>query len=145
MRRNLLALTLATAALFAAGDAHAQFAGRWTLELGKWQSEAGADVEIRGPNSAVLELTMSGDSASGTYTTEGGAPPLSVRGKLAGDKLTLSGQRQMRRNINGEESTVDVTISFELTAAAGEVAGEMRLLSKDEPPVKRTVKGKAAS
>jgi len=147
MRRNVTGLVFALVALFATGavDAQAQFAGRWALELGQWQAEGGGDVAIRGPNAGVLELTMSGDSARGTYAAQGGAPPLELGGKVVGEKLTVSGKRQMRRNINGAESTVDVTISFELTVAEGEVGGVMRLATADEPSVWRSVMGKPSS
>jgi hypothetical protein len=144
MRRNILALVLATVVLMVGTGAQAQYAGKWALELGEWQATDGREIRMPGGNSGVLEVSVAGDSASGTFTTEGGPAPLVVRGKVEGGKLRVSGQRQARRNINGAESTVEITISFELTRTGDELGGEMQLATKDEPPLSRSVTGKPA-
>jgi hypothetical protein len=138
MRRLALTAALLAGALSLPAGAQAQFAGKWTFEFGEWQTDDGANIQIRGATSGVLELTVKGDSAIGKWTGTGTNAPLDIRGRIEGNKLVAKGSREGRVNVNGEESTVTTTITFELTAASGELSGVMRLAAPVGPPVFRS-------
>ena len=144
MRRLAFAITFLAAALALPATAEAQFAGKWTLELGAWQTDGGDNVQIRAATSGIMELTVKGDSATGTWTTPGSTNGVALKGKIEGNKLAATGAREGRVNVNREASTVTITLTFDLTASGGELAGTIKM-SGMGPGVSAPVKGKPAT
>jgi hypothetical protein len=146
MRRSgVLALAVAVSLAATVTQAEAQLAGKWSVELGEWQAEGGGEVQIQSSNSGQLEVTVKGDSAVAVWTgTQSSGPPLTLRGKITGNKMVVQGNREGRVNMNGAESTISLVIEFELTAADGLLSGTMRLKSEGAPALWRTAKGKPA-
>jgi hypothetical protein len=141
-----LASFVAACAFAVAPEAQGQLAGKWSIQLGEWQAEGGGEVQVQSSNSGQLEVTMKGDSAIAVWTgTQSPGPPLTLRGKVTGNKVVMQGSRDGRMNVNGAESTISLVIEFELTVAAGELTGTMRLKSEGAPALWRTATGKPAS
>jgi hypothetical protein len=114
--------------------------------MGQWQSDDGGDIQIRSANTAILEVQMKGDSALASWKPPQDAPVLELRGTVSGGKLVVRGQRDARVNLNGEESTVTLTITLELDApAGGAVSGVMKMTGGPGGAVWRTAKGKKAT
>ena len=145
MRRVAWTLALAVASLSAAAArAEAQLAGRWTMEFGEWQAGEGRMVRIPGGNGGTLEITIRGDSAFAKLTNDD-PEPQEFKGLVQGATAKLAGSRQARMNRNGEESEVTLEIELDITAAAGEVSGVMRLQGSMDEPVTRTFKGRSGA
>ncbi len=139
--RNPVMLAMLALALASPAGAQSKAAGKWNMQLGEWQSDAGGNIQIQSPDHGVLDITMKGDSATASFSLGNGSPPLVLQGMMSGGKLMMSGKREGHVNVNGEESTVTLTIEFELTPAAGELNGVMRLKRDADAPVWRTAKG----
>jgi hypothetical protein len=142
---RITSVLLALLAVSAVPDAvQAQATGKWTLELGEWKSEAGAGIQIRMAPKGNLVLNVTADSLTGTWLSEG-APETAlanIHGRSEGKSVKLAGTRNARVNINGEESTVEVKIWFDLTVSGDEVSGTMKLQNPQGPPVMTEVKGR---
>jgi len=145
-RSKGVAVLFAAMLVAAATAAEAQLAGTWAFTLGEWQAEGGGQVQIQSSNSGQLEVTVKGDSAIAVWTgAQSPGPPLTLRGKITGNKMLVQGNREGRVNVNGAESTIALVVEFELTAADGGLSGTMRLKSEGAPPLWRTATGKPAS
>ena len=120
----------------------AQFAGRWALELGPTEAApsnpaaaTGGPGRFRavGPTEGLLEITVDGDSASGTWTTGGGGQgSLELVGSVADGRLILRGTRQMLVRLNGETSRPVVVVEVDLTESSGELSGTLRTRAAPE-------------
>ena len=146
MRRMIVSGVMALALMAAAaGSASAQFAGKWQLSFGEWQTGDGGQVQINGGSAGVLNLSVKGDSISGTFASgEGSAPPLEISGVVKDGTLVLRGSREGRRNINGEEQIVKLNFEFELKRNGDAVTVTQRMGPGDQFQVWRTGKGEAA-
>ena len=146
--RGLVAGTL----LLAATRAHAQgvpgAVGTWKVEYARGQRmENGELTPIMG--AATLAIVARGDSLFGTLETgprPDGQPatPSALSGVATRDGALFVQTRKVSVNRNGEESTVEVVMTWDLHMAGDAVTGTLKATSADPdmPPLDSPVKGK---
>lgn len=141
------ALVVAASLSIVGGRAEAQAPGKWALEVGAWKSEAGESLQIRSAPKGVLTLTAAADSVTGTWLGDGtpAGSRTNVHGRAVGGVLKLSGTRTGRVNINGEESTVEIRIWFDVKVSGDVLSGRMKLQNPMGPSATAEVKGKRSS
>ena len=145
MRRAALGLALAMGSLLGnAAGAQAQLAGRWTMQFGEWQAGEGRQVRIPGGNGGTLEITVRGDSAFAKLTNDD-PEAQELKGRVQAGRATLKGTREATVNRNGEQSQIVLQVEMDITAAAGQVSGVMRLNAGGDEPATRTFTGKSGS
>jgi hypothetical protein len=145
MRKAAWTLAIvAVSMLGRAAAAEAQLAGKWTMEFGEWQAGEGRVVRIPGGNRGTLEITVRGDSAFAELVDDD-PEAQELKGRVQPGRTTLAGTRTARMNRNGEESEITLTVEMDVTVAAGEMTGVMRLRNGADEPVTRTLKGRSGS
>jgi hypothetical protein len=112
------------------------------MEFGEWQAGEGRMVRIPGGNAGTLEITVRGDSAFAKLVNDD-PEAQELKGRVQGNRAALAGTRIAQMNRNGEVSEVTLTVEMDITAAAGEIDGVMRLRSGADEPVTRTLKGRS--
>jgi hypothetical protein len=130
-------LTVASSPLAAQG-----ITGRWITEFERTIRNENGAVSAGEKTKARLVLAQRGDSVTGTLESlevpEGGRarPPRQLRGKISGNKASLSAEFEARRNINGEESATKVTVVYDFTINGDRLEGTMTTKSAemDMPP-----------
>ena len=107
--------------------------GRWITEFDRMIRNENGNVSTGEKARARLVLEQRGDSVTGTWellgaaTAPGGraAAPRQLRGTISGNKVSLSTSTEVRRNINGEESVLTVTIVYDFTVDGDKLDGTM--------------------
>ena len=130
-------LTVASSPLAAQG-----ITGRWITELERTVRNENGAVSAGEKTKARLVLAQRGDSVTGTLESldapEGGRarPPRQLRGKVSGNKASLTTEFEARRNINGEETATKVTVVYDFTMSGDRLEGTMTMKSAemDMPP-----------
>jgi hypothetical protein len=139
---KMLARALAVAPLFAvlASPLGAQgVGGRWIAELDRMVRNENGNVSTGEKAKVRLVLEQRGDSITGTLAPvdapAGGPPARLLRGTVSGNKVSLSSEAEVRRNMNGEESVVRVTMVYDLTLNGDTLEGTMvaRMPDRDMP------------
>ena len=134
-------LAVAAAVVGLAGPARAQAAnplvGRWAVdyEVGR-KMEDGEVTPIRG--SGRMTIAPSGDSLLVTIQAparpDGTVPPPATVGARSNDGATTFTQKQqVRVNLNGDESTRDVVLTWTLKAAGDALSGTLARAMQDAP------------
>jgi hypothetical protein len=108
-------------------------AGRWIAEFDRSVRNENGNVSTGDKAKARLVLEQRGDSVTGTLELvdapvgPGGraARPRQLRGTISGNKVSLSSEAEVRRNMNGEESVHRVTIVYDLTVDGDKLEGTM--------------------
>ena len=134
-----LAAVIAFCAL--AGSVRAQSAtpliGRWTVEYEVGRKMEDGDVTpIRG--SGRMIIAPSGDSLLVTIQApprpDGTVPPPATVGARSSDgSTTFTQKQQVRVNLNGEESTRDVVLTWSLKASGDVITGTLTRAMQDAP------------
>ncbi|HEX9108923.1 MAG TPA: hypothetical protein VF832_16870 [Longimicrobiales bacterium] len=137
--RLAVMLALGTATSLAGGPARAQEAGpagTWTIEFVRGiRNENGEETVEKGHARVTLEVR--GDSALAQWQVlepdrDGKpVPPRTLRGTAAGAHLVLTDHRQAQVQRNGDESTVDITVTYDLTIAGDTITGTQAATSAD--------------
>jgi hypothetical protein len=142
-----LALGLTITAPAASAQGH-PLAGRWTVEYQRgMRNENGEMTPIMG--TATLTLELLGDSLVGTLAPaagdQGNTPPAQRFAAKAGAGVaTFVVKSQATINMNGELSTREMTLTWDLSASGDALTGTMRRevqdtdVSAEPSPVKGT-------
>lgn len=152
------ARTLATVALAvvgvlplarrAAAQSSHPLVGTWTVtyERGR-RNENGEITRLMGEGR--LQLQAAGDSLVATLTTgarpDGSVPPPAVfGGRVSGDSAVFTQKQSVRINMNGEESTRDVVMTWVLRADGDALTGTLtrEMAAMPEAPEPSPVTGK---
>ncbi|MHB1313439.1 MAG: hypothetical protein ACYC3L_15585 [Gemmatimonadaceae bacterium] len=129
-----LALGLAFAAPVASAQAH-PLAGRWTVEYQRgMRNENGEMTPIMG--TATLTLEQRGDSLVGTLVPTAGdrgsaQPAQQFAAKAGTEGATFVVTSQAQINMNGEISTRNMTLTWELSASGDALTGTMKRVVED--------------
>ena len=154
MTTTLIRGLLAAAVLLAAPMAQAQgtpaSVGTWKIEYARGQRmENDKLTPVMG--TGTLVITAKGDSLMGMLETgprpDGTvAAPAQLRGVKTDDGARLVQKRQVNISMNGEQSTVEMTMTWELHVAGDAISGSLRSVSANGelPPLDGPVKGKRA-
>ena len=113
--------------------------GRWITEFDRSVRNENGNVTTGDKAKALIVLTQKGDSVTGTWEvldrgpSQSGptAPPRQLRGTIAGNKVSLSMRVDGKRNINGEESAVSMTMLYDLTVDGDKLQGTTTAKSSD--------------
>lgn len=137
--RLAVMLALGTATSLAAGPARAQEvgpAGTWTIEFVRGiRNENGEETVEKGH--ARVRLELRGDSVVAQWQAlepdrDGKPiPPRTLRGSVAGNRVVLTDHRQGHVMRNGDESTIDLTVTYDLTVAGDSLTGTQAASSAD--------------
>ena len=117
------ALVLAPQALTAQG-----VAGAWKLEYVRRVTNDGSGEQAEMGHARVV-LDVRGDSVTATWQAlEPGPdgkplPPREIRGTVSGDHVVLKSQAQARMMMNGNATTVELIITYDLTVKGDTIAG----------------------
>ena len=128
---------LAAAALLAAAPLSAQgIDGTWFTEFERSIRNQDGAVSAGDKTKAKITLQQKGDSVFGTFEVvpsagQPAAQPRPLRGVVKGGKGTLLSEFEARRNINGEESVVKLTVVYDFTVAADKLEGTSTTKSPD--------------
>ena len=128
---------LAAVATLAAAPLSAQsISGTWMTEFERSIRNQDGAVSAGEKTRAKITLQQKGDSLFGTFEVlaSPGAPvptPRPLRGVLKGDKGTLLSEFEARRNINGEEEVVKVSVTYDFTVAADKLEGTSTTKASD--------------
>jgi hypothetical protein len=104
--------------------------GSWRLEYERGlRHENGEITPIMGKGALTLE--QRGDSLVGQLLPEAGEdgrtpPPVQFAARASGAAATFITHSKARINMNGDERTVDVTVTWELTARGDTLEGTLR-------------------
>jgi len=139
---KMLRCVLALASLFAVAAsplAGQGVTGRWITEFDRMIRNENGNVATGEKARARMVLEQRGDSVTGTWELLGAptgvagraAAPRQLRGTISGDKVSLSTSAEARRNINGEESVVTVTIVYDFTVDGDKLDGTMTTRGPD--------------
>ena len=128
---------LAAVATLAAAPLSAQgINGTWMTEFERTMRNNNGDVSSGDKTKAKITLEQTGDSLFGTFEVlaPAGAPapaPRPLRGVVKGDKGWLVSEFEARRNINGEESVVKLSVTYDFTISAEKLEGTTKTRSDD--------------
>ena len=128
---------LATAVLLAAAPLSAQdISGTWFTEFERSIRNNDGQVSAGEKTKAKITLQQKGDSVFGTFELVPPAgqptpPARPLRGSMKGGKGTLVSEFEGRRNINGEESVVKMTVVYDFSIAADKLEGTTTTKSPD--------------
>jgi hypothetical protein len=134
MKRTSL---LAAAALLAAAPLAAQdINGTWFTEFERTVRNENGAVSGGEKTKARITLQQKGDSLFGTFELVPAAgqptpPARQLRGSIKGGKGTLLSEFEARRNINGEESAVKVTVIYDFSIATDKLEGTSTTKTSD--------------
>jgi hypothetical protein len=145
--RGLLAASILLAAPLARAQGTPTAVGTWRIEYARGQRlENGASTPIMG--TGTLAITAKGDSLMATLEVgprpDGTVPaPAQLRGVKTADGAKLVQRRQSQITMNGEQSTVEMTITWELHVAGDAISGTLSAVSANGelPPTDGPVKG----
>ena len=131
-----LTVFAALAALAAAPLSAQGINGTWMTEFERMMRNNDGQVSTGEKTKAKITLQQKGDSVFGTFeiVPAAGAPapaPRPLRGTVKGDKGTLVSEFDARRNINGEEEIVKVSVTYDFTIAADKLEGTSKTKSSD--------------
>ena len=117
------AVTLAAAPLSAQG-----ISGTWMTEFERTIRNQDGAVSAGEKTKAKITLQQKGDSLFGTFEVlaPAGAPapaPRPLRGVVKDGKGTLLSEFEARRNINGDEEVVKLSVTYDFTVSAGKLEG----------------------
>lgn len=132
------AAAAAVASLVAVQPVAAQngVAGTWTLEFVRRVTNDGSGEQTEMGHARVV-MEVHGDSVTANWqVVEPGpdgkpVPPRVLRGTVKDNHVMLTGQSQARINRNGDESTVTMNITYDLTVAGDDIAGVQTADSAD--------------
>lgn len=118
--------TLAAAPLSAQG-----LNGTWMTEFERTIRNQDGEVSAGEKTKATMTLQQKGDSLFGTWQLVAApnqpAPPARpLRGVVKGDKGWLISEFEARRNINGEEEVVKLSVTYDFTISANKLEGTSR-------------------
>lgn len=128
---------LAAAALLAATPLAAQdINGTWFTEFERTMRNENGAVSSGEKTRAKITLQQKGDSIFGTFELVPVAgqptpPARPLRGAVKGGKGTLVSEFEGRRNINGEESVVKVTVVYDFSIATDKLEGTTTTKTSD--------------
>ena len=128
---------LAAVATLAAAPLSAQgITGTWMTEFERTMRNNDGQVSTGDKTKAKITLQQKGDSLFGTFEIlpPPGAPTPAarqLRGVVKGDKGTLLSEFEARRNINGEEEVVKVSVTYDFTIAADKLEGTSKTKASD--------------
>lgn len=110
--------------------------GTWITEFERTLRNSDGQVTAGDKTKARISLQQKGDSVFGTFEilTPPGAPAPAarqLRGVVKGDKGTLLSEFEARRNINGEEEVVKLSVTYDFTIAADRLEGTAKTRSPD--------------
>lgn len=134
MKRTSL---LAAVALLAAAPLTAQdINGTWFTEFERSVRNENGAVSGGEKSRAKITLQQKGDSLFGTFELVPPAgqptpPARPLRGSMKGGKGTLVSEFEGRRNINGEESVVKITVVYDFSIATDKLEGTSTTKSSD--------------
>ena len=120
--------------------------GRWIAEFDRMVRNEGGNVSTGERAKVRLVLEQRGDSLTGTLepidpaSGPGGraVAPRALRGTIAGNKVSLASEAEVRRSFNGEESVQRVTIIYDLVVDGDALEGTMIARGPDmETPPRR--------
>jgi len=139
MRSLNRALVAASLLVVAASPLAAQgIDGRWITEFERQMRNENGAVSTGEKTKARLVLARNRDSVTGTWeilgvpTASGNRPaPRQLRGTISGNKVSLSTEVEARRNINGEESVMKVTVLYDFTVNGDRLDGTTTTKSAD--------------
>lgn len=120
---------LAAVATIAATPLSAQgINGTWITEFERSIRNNDGQVSAGEKTKAKITLQQKGDSLFGTFEVQAapGAPaatPRPLRGIVKGDKGTLLSEFEARRNINGEEAVVKLSVTYDFTISTDKLEG----------------------
>ena len=134
MKLLLRALTIASIFTAVAFPLAAQgISGKWIAEFDRTVRSENGDVTTADKGKARLVLHQKGDSVTGTFQVVD--PPVGpdgrpttvrpLRGRIAGNKVSLQSEAEARRSVNGEESVHKVTVIYDLVLDADKLDGTM--------------------
>ena len=148
--RSLLVATLLLAAPMAQAQGTASSVGTWKIEYARGQRMQN-DVLTPVMGTGTLVIVAKGDSLMGTLETgprpDGTvAPPSQLLGVKTADGARLVQKRQVSVSMNGEQSTVEMTITWELHVTGDAISGSLSAVSANGelPPLDGPVKGTRA-
>jgi len=134
-----LMLAVGAATSLAARPVRAQDAGpagTWTIEFVRGiRNEGGEETVEKGHARVTFELH--GDSVAAQWQVlepdrDGKpVPPRTLRGTVAGNHLVLTDHRQARVVMNGNETPLDMTVTYDLTVAGDSLSGTQAAVSAD--------------
>ena len=128
---------LAALALLAAAPLSAQsINGTWFTEFERQLRNENGMVSGGEKTKAKITLQQKGDSLFGTWEIVPAAgeptpPARPLRGAIKDGKGTLLSEFEARRNINGEESAVKLTVVYDFTVSANKLEGTSTTKSPD--------------
>ena len=129
--------SLAAAALLAAAPLSAQsINGTWFTEFERQIRNHDGVVSSGEKTRAKITLEQKGDSLFGSFEVvpaagQPAAPARPLRGVVKAGKGTLVSEFDARRNINGEESVVKITVVYDFAIAADKLEGTSTTKSPD--------------
>ena len=125
MKTIVRALTVGALLVVAARPLVAQgINGNWITEFERQLRNENGEVSGGEKAKARLVLTRKRDSVTGTWQMlEGSAPSRALKGTISGNKVSLTSQVQAKRNINGEESVVTLTVVYDFTIEGDKLQG----------------------
>lgn len=145
--RTLSLTALLLAAPIASAHAQASSVGTWKIEYARGQRMTN-DVLTPVMGNGTLVIAAKGDSLTATLETgprpDGTvAPPAQLRGVKTADGAHFVQKRQVNISMNGEQSTVEMTITWELHVAGDAITGSLTSVSANGelPPLDGPVKG----
>jgi hypothetical protein len=128
---------LAAVATLAAAPLSAQgINGTWMTEFERMIRNNDGQVSTGDKTKAKITLQQKGDSVFGSFeiVAPAGAPaptPRPLRGIVKDGKGTLVSEFEARRNINGEEELVKVSVTYDFTVSADKLEGTSKTKSSD--------------
>lgn len=128
---------LAAVATIAATPVSAQgINGTWMTEFERSMRNNDGQVTAGEKTKAKITLQQKGDSLFGTFEVlmPAGAPapaPRPLRGIVKGDKGTLLSEFEARRNINGEEEVVKLSVTYDFTISGDKLEGTSKTKAPD--------------
>ncbi len=144
----LASLVVSPAARSISAQSPNPLVGTWTVtyERGR-RVENGEVTRVMGEGR--LQLQASGDSlvatlAAGARPDGSVPPPATFGGRVAGDSAVFTQKQSVRINMNGEESTRDVVLTWVLRASGDSLSGTLarEMAAMPEAPEPSPVTGK---
>jgi hypothetical protein len=128
--------TIAAAPLSAQG-----VSGTWMTEFERTIRNQDGEVSAGEKTKATMTLQQKGDSVFGTWqvvppANQPAPPARPLRGIVKDGKGTLLSEFEARRNINGEEEVVKLSVTYDFTISADKLEGTSttRAPEMDMPP-----------
>jgi hypothetical protein len=110
--------------------------GTWITEFERMMRNQEGNVSGGDKTKAKMVLKQKGDSVTGTWQlvdAPAGAPatPRQLRGTISGNKIALATEFDATVNINGEQSTRKISVTYDFTIDGDKLEGTMTNRSGD--------------